>query len=235
MIKRIKPLIYIKRKITGRASRGNLILYNRGGCIKKQFRIIDNKNYIWYVKGIVINLEYDPTRYSLLQLIIYTNGIMTYSLALNETKVGHMILTSPSKYLRYGDRTNLLGLKGKFILSNIELYFNGITQYAKTFGNYSKINIRLKSYSLIKLRSKEVIKLYNENIITLGSIKIYQSCYYKKASYFRYKGWRPHVRGVAKNPVDHPLGGGQGKTSGGRPSCNFRGRFVKGTKKKEKI
>jgi len=198
------------------------------------FRIVDTKNYIWYIRGIITGVEYDPTRYSLLHLIIYSNGILTYNLAISENKIGQTVSINLDKYLQCGNKINLLETKRNFLISNIEIYSKKRAQYIKTYGNYGKIIVKFLLYSLIKLKSKEIIRLNNDNIITLGSIHEYKLKFYKKASYFRYKGWRPHVRGVAKNPIDHPLGGGQGKTSGGRPSCNFSGKCIKGQKSKKK-
>jgi len=229
-----KHLNIKKRKITGRTSFGNLVLYNRGGEHKKIIRIIDIKNYIWYIKGWILTLDYDPIKNTLINLVLYLNGLCAYSLAIKNVFVGYRIWINFNAYLTIGDKTTLQFVNNKIVVSNLELYNKKYVQYVKTNNNFAKIIIKLLKFSLIKLKSKIIIKINNYNIITLGSIYNYDNLAYKKASSFRYQGWRPHVRGVAKNPVDHPLGGGQGKTSGGRPSCNFKGNFLKGQKTRKK-
>ena len=235
--KSIKYLIFGKRKITGRNNSGKLVLYRRGGGHKKNFKIIDFNHYIWNIYGIILRFEYDSLRNIFISLIIYGNGIFTYHLTIKKMRVGMLILTKDTKFLNIGYTTLVKNIKSGMLINSIELELNQGSKYIRSAGIFSKALTPIKTSCLIKLKSKEIILINKNCLVTFGiliSNNIFQKKF-KKASFFRYKGWRPIVRGVAMNPIDHPHGGGQGKTSGGRPSVDPWGIYTKGIKTRKKL
>lgn len=234
--KSIKYLKFGIKNITGRNNSGKLVLYRRWGGHKKNLRMLDLSSYIWNIYGIILRFEYDPIRNSFISLILYGNGILTYKLSIKNTGVGVLIWSKNTSYLLPGYTSYIKNFKSGLIINSIALKINFKSQYIRTFNNFAKILTKLDKSTLIKLKSKEIMSINNNCLVILGIIynKNQQDIKYKKASYYWYKGWRPFVRGVAMNPIDHPHGGGQGKTSGGRPSVTPWGKYTKGIKTRRK-
>lgn len=230
--KSIKYLSSGFKKITGRNKLGQLILYRRGGGHKKKYRQVDFNKYLWNVYGCILRCEYDPFRNIYINLIGYSNGILVYNLAISKLSIGMLVISKDSKYLGFGDTTFLNFIASGKYINSLEICENKGVKYIRACGNFAKLLIKYNKISLVRLRSKKILLIGLGCLATLGTLdtkKIINNTY-KKASYFRYKGWRPFVRGVAMNPIDHPHGGGQGKTSGGRPSSSPWGKYTKGIK-----
>jgi large subunit ribosomal protein L2 len=175
-------------------------------------------------------VEYDPKRNSLIALIIYSNGIMAYSLATEGISVGDFIINSEKNIIKSGNSTLLCSIPVGVRISSIELIPNKGAQIIRSAGTYATIISTFKNFCILKLKSGEMRKFPSKCLATIGTVSNFQYMYrkFEKAGYYRLKGWLPVVRGVAMNPVDHPHGGGQGKTSGGRPSVTPSGRITKG-------
>lgn len=223
-------LSFGKKRISGRNNTGKIMRYHRGGGCKNKIRIIDFKRYIWNLYGFVLRLEYDPNRTALLALIAYSNGIISYIIAPEGLSVGDRVLAKDEILYKPGNCTYLFKIPIGVKIHNVELSVNKGGQLARAAGSFSIIISHLQKYSVIKLKSGELRKVLGTCLATIGSVSNFEFGFRKfmKAGYYRLKGWRPVVRGVAMNPVDHPHGGGQGKTSGGRPSVTPKGIITKG-------
>lgn len=226
----IKNLLYKKIKINGRNNKGKIIIYNRGGGVKRKYRLIDYYKFIWNIYGLVYRIEYDPNRNCLINIIIYTNGIFCYMLNIQNLKIGDKIINKYYFLNKLGCSYLLKKIPLNIKISNIEINYLKGAQFVRSAGLYCNIYKHLYKYVILKLKNKRFVKISNLNIATIGIISLFQFIFlnFYKAGYFRNKGWRPIVRGVAKNPIDHPHGGGQGKTSGGRPSVTRYGKITKG-------
>ena len=218
------------KRISGRNNQGKITRYHRGGGVKRMARLIDYKRYIWNIFGFVHRIEYDPKRNSLIALVVYSNGIMSYILAPEGLLVGDCVFAKENIVLRPGNSTYLQQIPIGLKISSIELVENKGAQFIRAAGSYATIVSKFENVVILKLKSGELRKVYSNCIATIGSVSNFQYIYrnFKKAGFYRLKGWLPVVRGVAMNPVDHPHGGGQGKTSGGRPSVTPYGVITKG-------
>lgn len=226
-----KYLTWAKLRICGRNNKNQVVSYHRGGGSKRLYRIIDSKRYIWNIYGVVSGFIFDVSQKTILIAIIYMNGFFSYILAFEHAFYGYYIFAS--NIVNYNSIGYCLWSKNVIAgnyCHNIFLYENRGGKYIKTNGNFGRIVTNTKKWCLIKLRSRFFIKLFFYCNIVIGKLKKEIHFNKKKASYFFYKGWRPVVRGVCMNPIDHPHGGGQGKTSGGRPSCSRWGIYTKGRK-----
>lgn len=235
----IKNLTFGLKRISGRNNQGRITRYHRGGGVKRMGRLIDYKRYVWNIFGFVHRIEYDPKRNSLIALVVYSNGIMSYILAPEGLLIGDCVFAKEDIVLKPGNSTYLeqipIGLK----ISSVELTANKGAQLIRAAGSYATIVSKFENIVILKLKSGELRRVHSNCIATIGSISNFQYIYrnFKKAGFYRLKGWLPIVRGVAMNPVDHPHGGGQGKTSGGRPSVTPYGVITKGkpTRKSKSI
>jgi large subunit ribosomal protein L2 len=168
---------------------------------------------------------------------MYSNSILTYIIAPGDITVGKRIFTSIDVEIRAGYATPLKNIPIGIKIHNIELKYNKGAQLIRAAGTYATIISKLEDYVVIKLKSGELRKIHAGCIGTIGTVSNFTFGFRKflKASYYRFKGWRPVVRGVAMNPIDHPHGGGQGKTSGGRPSVTPKGIITKGKRTRQGI
>lgn len=235
--KSIKNLKFGLKRISGRNNSGKITRYHRGGGSKKSLRIIDFHKYLWNIFGFIHRIEYDPKRNSLIALVVYSNGVMSYVLAQEGLLVGDCISTKENVAIKNGNTTYLKDIPIGVKINSIELFPNKGAQLIRAAGCYATIVSKFEKSVILKLKSGELRKIDSFCTATIGSISNFQYIYrnFKKAGFYRWKGWLPVVRGVAMNPVDHPHGGGQGKTSGGRPSVTPYGIITKGkpTKKKK--
>lgn len=228
-----KNLIFGRSRISGR-SHGKLVTYSRGGSHKRVFRIVDFSRYIWNVLCTILSHEYTSGRLAPVSVVSYSNGFMSHILSIDSLSVGSVVSSAAEEPGLLEDRLGFYStykyLRPGSYIHNVELRKNRGAQYVRASGGYSKLVSTLsEGFSIIKLRSKFLIKLSSICVGTLGSIFVWRSIFTNKnAGYSRRMGKRPHVRGVAKNPVDHPHGGGQGKTAGGRPSVSPWSFITKG-------
>lgn len=235
--KPIKNLKFGITRISGRNNTGKITRYHRGGGCKRSLRIVDFKRYIWNIFGFVHRIEYDPKRNSLLALIVYSNGIMSYVIATEDLKIGDCVFSKENILIKSGNCTYLKVLPIGLKISLVELIPNKGAQFIRAAGTYATIISKLSEIVILKLKSGELRKVHSDCLATVGVISNFRYIYrnFRKAGFYRLKGWLPVVRGVAMNPVDHPHGGGQGKTAGGRPSVTPYGVITKGkpTRKKK--
>jgi len=226
----IRNLKFGAKRISGRNNQGRITRYHRGGGCKKSNRIIDFNRYIWNIFGFVHRIEYDPKRNSLIALVVYSNGIMSYILATEGLSVGDYIFSKEDVVNKSGNSGYLSNLPIGLRISSIELTPNKGAQFIRAAGTYATIVSKFERTVILKLKSGELRKAPFNCLATIGAVSNFQYIYrnFQKAGFYRLKGWLPVVRGVAMNPVDHPHGGGQGKTSGGRPSVTPYGVITKG-------
>ena len=234
--KPIKNLKFGITRISGRNNTGKITRYHRGGGCKRSLRIVDFKRYIWNIFGFVHRIEYDPKRNSLLALIVYSNGIMSYVIATEDLKIGDCVFSKENILIKSGNCTYLKALPIGLKISLVELIPNKGAQFIRAAGTYATIISKLSEIVILKLKSGELRKVHSDCLATVGVISNFRYIYrnFRKAGFYRLKGWLPVVRGVAMNPVDHPHGGGQGKTAGGRPSVTPYGVITKGKPTRKK-
>ena len=194
---------------------GNKTTRSRGFINKKKKRIIDNFRGLWHIKAYVLNFEYDPNRKTLISLIVYLNGIFAYDISLEYFSIGMSFYNGNKFPLFYGCSTILKNIPKKIKLCNLEVNKLKGFKFLKASGSHGKIIFKNNRFCLVKLKSKKVKKIFVYCNAVVGSVLNFNFNLnkYKKASYSRYKGFRPKVRGVAMNPIDHPHGGGEGKKS----------------------
>ena len=228
--KPIKNLTFGLKRISGRNNQGRITRYHRGGGAKRACRLIDYKRYIWNIFGFVHRIEYDPKRNSLIALIVYSNGIMSYILAPEGLLIGDCIFAKENIVLKPGNSTFLYNIPIGLKINSIELIENKGSQLIRAAGSYATIISKFQNTVILKLKSGELRKIHSKCMATIGPVSNFQYIYrnFRKAGFYRLKGWLPVVRGVAMNPVEQPPGGGLGKTSGGRPSVTPYGVITKG-------
>lgn len=194
---------------------GKKTIRNRGFISKKKKRQIDHFRVLWHLKALILNFEYDPNRKTLINLVLYFNGIFSYHISLENSFVG-MIIYSANKYkLKLGCNSLLKNIPKIFKISSLEHKLFKGSKLLRSCSSFGKILKKNKKFCFIKLKSKKIKKISTNCTATIGSILNFNFYLnkYKKAGFSRLKGFRPTVRGVAMNPVDHPHGGGEGKKS----------------------
>lgn len=231
-IPRKKYLTVGKNNTGGRNNSGRITAYHRGSGHKRLIRIVDYFRFIWNIYGIITYIEYDPNRNGLLAFVVYSNGLSSYIIATSLMKIGTRILAADHPAISDGNVLPLKNIPTGVKISNIEISRNCGAQYVRAAGTYSKIISKTNKYAIICLRSGVMKRVLLDCIATIGQVSNFNYMFKKfnKAGVLRHLGWRPVVRGVAMNPIDHPHGGGQGKTSGGRPSVTPWGLITKGYK-----
>ena len=222
----------------GRNTAGRITAPSRGSGNFKKYRILDWKRSLWHIPAIVQRLEYDPNRSAFIALLVYNNGLISYQLATHNVQVGDTLMSGPNAPLKVGNTLPLYAIPVGTTISCIEtIPGKGITlcRSAGAKGqlirkNWSNEESKERGYALILLQSGIYKAVPLLSMATIGQVSNldHQNEILGKAGRSRWKGIRPRVRGTAKNAVDHPHGGGRGKTSGGRPSVTPKGRPTKG-------
>ena len=227
-----KPLTEPLRKSGGRNNRGELTIWWRGGGHKRMYRVIDFKRDKRDIHGKIITVEYDPNRSSRIALIQYPDGEKRYILQPNGLKVGDTIVAGENVDILPGNALPLKNIPLGTMIHNVELRPGGGGQVARGAGSAVQLIAKEGDYATVKMPSGELRKINMECLATIGQVGNldHEKVSYGKAGRSRWLGKRPHVRGVAMNPVDHPLGGGEGKTSGGRHPVTPWGMPTKGYK-----
>ena len=230
--KSLKSLTYGKSSTGGRNNLGRITSRRRGAGHKNKYRMIDFYRKKDDIKAKVERIEYDPNRSAYVALIKYEDGVMSYILAPNKIKSGDEIISGKNKEIKNGNCMPLSDIPAGTNIHNIELSPNGGGKLVRSAGSSAQISGIDQNYCIIKLGSGEVRKVINTARATIGSVSNndHQNIKIGKAGRNRWKGKRPSVRGVAMNPVDHPHGGGEGKTSGGRSPVSPWGQSAKGLK-----
>ena len=228
-----KPLLQSLPKSGGRNSRGHISIRHRGGGHKRQYRIIDFKRDKLEIQGVVETIEYDPNRSAFISLIKYKDGEKRYILAPLNLKVGQALVSSDKQVdILPGNSMPLRSIPLGTIIHNIELKINKGGQLVRSAGTGAQVLAKEGNYAQIRMPSSEIRKVHLDCRATIGQIgnADYANISIGKAGRNRWKGRRPHVRGTAMNPVDHPHGGGEGKAKGGRNPVSPTGIPTKGYK-----
>jgi len=226
----IKALTYGLRQKGGRNNLGRITVHHQGGGNKKLYRKIDFKRDLLNVQGVITRIEYDPNRTSFIALVVYKNGTVSYITAANKLKVGDLIISSPNAENKIGNNLTLKNITVGSIIHNLEQFPGSGSVFSRSAGSQAQLISKLDNgYGLVKLNSGERRVLSLLCRATIGQVSnIYNKhINYGKAGKSRWLGILPTVRGVVKNPVDHPHGG---RTRGGRPSCTPWGIPTKGYK-----
>ena len=229
----VKALTKGKRRINGRNNSGSITVRRRGGGHKKSYRLIDFKRAKFDVIATVERLEYDPNRTAFIALVKYDDGEQAYIIAPQKIKARDKIIsTKGTADIKAGNAMPLENMPVGTIIHNVEMKAGKGGQIARSAGTYVQLVGRDGGYAQLKLSSGELRTVRSECIATVGSVSNpdKKNTSDGKAGRSRWKGRRPSVRGVAMNPVDHPLGGGEGKTSGGRHPCTPWGKPTKGAR-----
>ncbi|MBM3304878.1 MAG: 50S ribosomal protein L2 [Candidatus Aminicenantes bacterium] len=228
-----KPLLVSIPKSGGRDSRGRLSMRNRGGGHKKLYRVIDFKRDKIGIPGVVETVEYDPNRSSFISLVKYRDGERRYILYPVGLQVGQEILSTDKQAdILPGNAMPLRFIPMGTVIHNIELRKDKGGQVAKSAGAGAQILAKEGDYAQVRLPSSEIRKVHLDCRATVGQIGNLDHGNIKigKAGRNRWKGIRPHVRGTAMNPIDHPHGGGEGRSKGGRHPVSPTGIPTKGFK-----
>jgi len=230
--KSMKSLTIGKHSTGGRNNLGRITSRSKGAGHKQKYREIDFYRKKDNLKAKIERIEYDPNRSAHVALIKYEDGLMSYILAPNKIKIGDEVVSGKNKEIEIGNCMPLSDIPTGTDIHNIELYPNGGGKLARSAGSSAQISGKDENYCIIKLSSGEIRKIINTARATIGSVSNtdHQNIKIGKAGRNRWKGRRPSVRGVAMNPVDHPHGGGEGKTSGGRSPVSPWGQSAKGLK-----
>src|SRR5258706_759658 len=227
-----RPLVEPLRKSGGRNNLGQLSSWWRGGGHKRMYRIIDFKRDKRDIPAKVATIEYDPNRSARIALLTYADGEKRYILQPAGLKVGDAVVAGQNVDILPGNSLPLKNIPLGTLLHNVELRPGKGGQIARSAGSSVQLVAKEGDYASVKMPSGEIRKINMECFATIGTVGNidHENVSIGKAGRSRWKGQRPHVRGVAMNPVDHPLGGGEGKTSGGRHPVTPRGMPTKGYK-----
>ena len=215
----------------GRSNNGRITVRFRGGGAKKLYRLVDFKR-TKQGSATVERLEYDPNRTAFIALIKYDDGVLSYILAPQRLKAGDVVVTGEKVDVKPGNVMPLRSMPVGTIIHNVELKPGKGGQMARSAGAYAQLVGRDAGYAQIRLGSGELRMVLDSCLATVGAVsnQDHMNQNLGKAGRVRHMGFRPHVRGVAMNPVDHPHGGGEGKTSGGRHPVTPWGKPTKGRK-----
>jgi large subunit ribosomal protein L2 len=227
-----KGLVTPLRKRGGRNNKGRITLRYRGGGHKRLYRIIDFRRDKFGIPAKVASIEYDPNRSSRIALLSYADGEKRYVLWPVGLAVGDTVVAGPGSEIRIGNALPLKEIPLGTEVHNVELIPGKGGQLARSAGTFVQVVAKEGSYAHLKLPSGEVRLTRLECLATIGQVGNvdHENITSGKAGRTRWLGRRPRVRGVAKNPIDHPMGGGEGKSSGGRHPCSPWGWPTKGYK-----
>jgi large subunit ribosomal protein L2 len=230
-----KPLKKLTTGLTksgGRNNTGRTTVWHRGGGHKRSYRLVDFKRKKYGVSGVVERLEYDPNRSAFIALLRYDDGEQAYILAPQRLDVGDRVIADERVDVKAGNAAPMANIPVGTIIHNIELKPGRGGQIARSAGTYAQLVGRDGDYAQIRLGSGEIRRVRSECMASIGAVSNpdHQNINLGKAGRRRWLGWRPTVRGVAMNPVDHPHGGGEGRTSGGRHPVTPWGKPTKGAR-----
>jgi large subunit ribosomal protein L2 len=227
-----KPLVEPKQRISGRNNRGEITIWRRGGGHKRQYRVVDFKRDKTGIPARVASVEYDPNRSAFISLLHYADGEKRYILHPNGLKVGDNVVSGPEADIVVGNALPLRNIPAGTMIHNLELRLGKGGQLVRSAGGAAQLLSKEGEYAQVRLPSGEVRRIHVDCMASIGQIGNveHENVSIGKAGRRRWMGIRPTVRGVAMNPVDHPLGGGEGKTSGGRHPVTPWGKPTRGYK-----
>lgn len=230
-----KSLVKLVKRTGGRNDTGKMTIRNVGGGHKKKLRLVDFKRQKSGVPATVKSIEYDPTRSARVALLYYADGAKTYIIAPQGLEVGQTVVSGEKAAPEVGNALFLSKIPLGTIVHNVELKPGKGAAMARSAGSYAQVVAREGKYATLKLPSGEIRIVLVTCMATIGAVgnSDHMNVRLGKAGRARWKGRRPRVRGVAMNPVDHPMGGGEGKASGGHPRSRT-GVLAKGFKTRSK-
>ncbi len=235
--KPVKQLTEGLTKTGGRNNHGRITAYHRGGGHKRSYRKIDFKRNRKDEQATVVRIEYDPNRTAFIALVEYPDGALSYIIAPQRLAAGDKIMSSDSQLdVKPGNAMPLAVMPIGTIVHNVELKQGKGGQIARAAGTYAQLVGRDQGYAMLRLKSGEMRMVRAECMATVGAVSNPDNMNqnFGKAGRMRWKGRRPVVRGVVMNPVDHPHGGGEGRTSGGRHPVTPWGKPTKGKRTRGK-
>ncbi|MFT5005356.1 MAG: large subunit ribosomal protein L2 [Paracoccaceae bacterium] len=232
----VKSLVEGLTKNGGRNNSGRITMRRKGGGAKRLYRIVDFKRNKLNMPAVVERIEYDPNRTAFIALIKYEDGTLNYILAPQRLGIGDTVLAAAKTDVKPGNAMPFSGMPIGTIIHNIELKQGKGGQIARAAGTYAQFVGRDGNYAQIRLSSGELRLVRQECMATVGAVSNPDNSNqnFGKAGRNRHKGIRPSVRGVVMNPVDHPHGGGEGRTSGGRHPVTPWGKPTKGARTRNK-
>ena len=231
-----KSLTVSKRRSSGRNVHGRITSRRRGGGHRRRYRFIDVRRDKDGIPARVQTIEYDPNRSSRIALLAYRDGEKRYILAPNGLRVGQVVTSGPKAEIKPGNALPLSNIPDGTVVHNVELVPGQGGRIARSAGTSVQVMAKEKGYANLRMPSGEIRLVNLRCKATIGQVgnTEHELVSAGKAGRNRWKGRRPRVRGVAMNPVDHPLGGGEGKASGGRPSSSPWGKVERRTRSKRK-
>jgi large subunit ribosomal protein L2 len=230
--KPVKELTEGVKKTGGRNNNGRVTAWHRGGGHKRRYRIIDFKRRKFGVAGTVERFEYDPNRSAFIALVRYADDELAYILAPQRLQVGDQVVAGERVDIRPGNAMPLQNIPVGTIVHNIEMRPGSGGKIARSAGSYAQLIGKDQGYAQLRLGSGEMRMVRGECMATIGAVSNpdHQNRKLGKAGRSRWLGRKPVVRGVAMNPIDHPHGGGEGRTSGGRHPVTPWGKPTKGAR-----
>lgn len=230
-----KSLLESKKNTAGRNSQGRRTMRQRGGGHKAHYRIIDFKRNKFDIEATVKTIEYDPNRTAFIALVVYADGEKRYIIAPQGIEVGAKIISGEAVAPEVGNALKFKNMPLGTVVHNIEMQPGKGGVLARSAGTYAQLSAKEDRYAVLKMPSGELRKVLIECMATVGIVSNSDHSLESrgKAGANRWRGKRPRVRGVAMNPVDHPMGGGEGKSSGGHPRSRT-GKYAKGEKTRSK-
>jgi len=221
-----RSLLEPLRRTGGRNNKGHVTTRHQGGGHKRQFRRIDFRREKFGMPAKVTAIEYDPNRTARIALLTYADGEKRYIIAPKGLNVGDKVVSGPGSDIRIGNTMPLFEIPLGTTVHNVELKIGKGAQLCRSAGTGVQVVAKEGNYATLRMRSTEMRMVRGECLATIGEVgnAEHELLSVGKAGKTRWLGRRPRVRGVAMNPVDHPLGGGEGKSSGGRPACSPWGK-----------
>lgn len=231
-----KSLTKALKKSGGRNNYGKMTIRHRGGGHKRRYRIIDFRREKENIPAKVFSIEYDPNRTSRIALLHYADGEKRYIIAPNKLQVGDTVMSGSKADIRVGNALKLKDIPVGTVVHNVELKPGKGAQIGRSAGTEISLNAKEGKYAQLKFPSGEIRMVHLECMATIGSVgnSDYENISIGKAGRSRWLGRRPHVRGVVMNPVDHPMGGGEGRSSGGGHPVSPWGQKSKGLKTRKR-
>jgi len=221
-----RSLLEPLRRTGGRNNKGHVTTRHQGGGHKRQYRRIDFRREKFGMPAKVTAIEYDPNRTALIALVTYADGEKRYIIAPKGLRVGDKVVSGPGSDIRIGNTMPLFEIPLGTTVHNVELKIGKGAQLCRSAGTGVQVVAKEGNYATLRMRSTEMRMVRGECLATIGEVgnAEHELLSVGKAGKTRWLCRRPRVRGVAMNPVDHPLGGGEGKSSGGRPACSPWGK-----------
>ncbi len=228
----LKSLLKPIRKSGGRNTYGRITARHIGGGHKRKYRIVDFRRNKADIPAKVASIEYDPNRSARIALLNYRDGEKRYIVAPAQIRVGDVLVSGEKADIKPGNAVPLKNIPLGSLIHNVELKVGRGAQLIRSAGAYGQLMAKEGAYAQVRLPSGEVRKIFIECMATIGQVgnNDHENVSIGKAGRTRWLGKRPHVRGVVMNPVDHPMGGGEGRSSGGRHPCTPWGVPTKGHK-----